>query len=127
MDGWCGPIILGELREIYKSLITNSEPNLKQRRSYRDYIKWLQNQDQETARDYWQKELLGVEVTKVSIELQREDSYQEDILILSEQETNNLNKLAKDTSVIAGLRVKPVAIHDHSLSTTCSSGWVRNV
>ena len=79
--------------------MTNSEPNLKQRRSYRDYIKWLQSQDQETARDYWQKELVGIEPTKISAESKEEDNGQEDILILSEQETARIKKLAKNTNV----------------------------
>jgi amino acid adenylation domain-containing protein len=99
IDGWCVPVILEELSDIYDSLITNSEPNLKQRRNYRDYIKWIQNQSQDAARDYWQKELLGIKGTKISIKSKGEDDYIEDILILSEQETNNFNELAKDTNV----------------------------
>lgn len=99
IDGWCVPIILEELSDIYESLITNSELNLKQRRSYRDYIKWIQDQNQVAARDYWQKELLGVEGTKISAKSKGEDDYVEEILILNKQETNNFNKLAKDTNV----------------------------
>ncbi|HEX8184680.1 MAG TPA: condensation domain-containing protein, partial [Blastocatellia bacterium] len=59
LDGWCLSIIVGELLEIYRALRGGHRPGLRPARPYRDYIVWMQQQDQDKARDFWKAELKG--------------------------------------------------------------------
>ncbi|EJQ37641.1 amino acid adenylation domain-containing protein [Bacillus cereus BAG5X1-1] len=61
LDGWCLGIILGDLFTIYGKLIKNEEFDLEETKPYSDYIKWLEEQDQEEARTYWEHYLNGYE------------------------------------------------------------------
>lgn len=60
MDGWCLPIIFHELRHSYVAFKQGTTPNLATLRPYRDYIAWLQQQDQAAAQHYWQQRLAGL-------------------------------------------------------------------
>jgi amino acid adenylation domain-containing protein len=59
LDGWCLSIIVAELLEIYRALRSGRRANLRSARPYRDYIAWMQQQDQAEARDFWTAELKG--------------------------------------------------------------------
>ncbi len=61
MDGWSAGILLGELVRIYHSLLNGSQPNLPGRASYGKYIEWLEKQDKEVSRRYWERYLSGYE------------------------------------------------------------------
>jgi len=45
LDGWSSPIILAELFALYEGFLRAESPALPPRRPYRDYIRWLQQQD----------------------------------------------------------------------------------
>src|SRR4030065_1614360 len=57
MDGWCLGIIVKDLLSNYKSLKENKPIALEKVYQYKDYIKWLSNQDKEQACLYWKKYL----------------------------------------------------------------------
>ncbi|MEM6406469.1 MAG: amino acid adenylation domain-containing protein, partial [Pseudomonadota bacterium] len=74
-DGWSLPILLEELFTHYQAaqthtapvrahgrapLPTNTVPELAPVTPYQHYIAWLQQQDQATARTYWQDKLIGI-------------------------------------------------------------------
>ena len=56
-DGWSMPLILKEVFTLYEMSVKGIPPRLPAVRPYRDYINWLQKQDMEKARVYWQKRL----------------------------------------------------------------------
>ncbi len=60
LDGWCLPIILGELFSCYASLKGGAKPDEPQAESYRDYVGWILSQDQTAAEQYWRKTLAGM-------------------------------------------------------------------
>ncbi|MDT0125883.1 amino acid adenylation domain-containing protein [Paenibacillus sp. RRE4] len=57
MDGWCMGIITKELFEIYNALIMQQTPNVGMVQPYVNYIKWLEKQDRDEARLYWNEYL----------------------------------------------------------------------
>ena len=59
IDGWSLPIILQELFTIYGGLLNNKKVELPYIRPYKDYIKYLQQQNVENANRFWAKYLDG--------------------------------------------------------------------
>ena len=57
MDGWCLNILLKELLYIYGAYETGSSIQLGPLVPYKNYIKWLETQDREAAREYWRNYL----------------------------------------------------------------------
>ncbi|MFK4303786.1 amino acid adenylation domain-containing protein/non-ribosomal peptide synthase protein (TIGR01720 family) [Paenibacillus sp. RC254] len=53
MDGWCVPLVLRELLEIYTAAQEGREPRLPEAVPYTTYIEWLEQQDEEAAKTYW--------------------------------------------------------------------------
>jgi amino acid adenylation domain-containing protein/non-ribosomal peptide synthase protein (TIGR01720 family) len=61
MDGWCIGILISEFFEIYTSCLENRTFQLSTIKPYRTYIQWLEKQEKNKARNYWQKYLEGYE------------------------------------------------------------------
>jgi len=59
MDGWCLPITFSEVRDSYLAFKQGKTPQLSTLRPYRDYIAWLQQQDNTKSQHYWQQRLAG--------------------------------------------------------------------
>ncbi len=59
LDGWCLPLMLGDLFACYSSLNGGAAPGLPQASPYRDYVGWIRSQDQATAEQYWRNTLAG--------------------------------------------------------------------
>ncbi len=59
LDGWCLPLVFGEVMTCYHSFNKNQAPQLPQVEPYHRYIKWLSEQDQDSAKAYWQQQLSG--------------------------------------------------------------------
>ncbi|BCL69551.1 hypothetical protein TUMSATVNIG1_15020 [Vibrio nigripulchritudo] len=60
-DGWCLPILMHELFECYASIDSAADSNLDDSIPYRRYVDWLQQQDSESARCFWQAKLGDIE------------------------------------------------------------------
>ncbi|MEH2536065.1 amino acid adenylation domain-containing protein/non-ribosomal peptide synthase protein (TIGR01720 family) [Bradyrhizobium sp. AZCC 1588] len=58
-DGWSMPILFNEVFAAYGALCRRETPQLKPPRPFRDYIGWLQRQDQGAAEAYWRRRLAG--------------------------------------------------------------------
>ncbi|NJR55457.1 MAG: hypothetical protein HC768_13350 [Acaryochloris sp. CRU_2_0] len=58
-DGWCLPRLMGEVLTCYRAIRQGTRAVLPPSRPYRDYIAWLQQQDQRQAQDFWQPHLTG--------------------------------------------------------------------
>ncbi len=60
MDGWCLPIVLGEVLACYEAVREGRDPALPPPRPYRDYIAWLRRLDLAEAEAYWRRALRRV-------------------------------------------------------------------
>jgi non-ribosomal peptide synthetase component F/acyl carrier protein len=71
LDGWARQIVMGEAFTLYEAYRQNRRPEVKPPRLYRDYISWLQKQDEKKAETFWREELKGFsKPTKLGIELE---------------------------------------------------------
>ncbi len=59
MDGWCAPIILGEVLACYEANREGRPANLPPTRPFRDYIDWLKGVDPSVGEAFWGGELRG--------------------------------------------------------------------
>ncbi len=59
MDGWSMPLILNEVMSFYEAYRQGRVLVLPPGRPYKDYIAWLQKQDQVAAETYWRRKLRG--------------------------------------------------------------------
>lgn len=57
LDGWSASLVLNELFEIYSAECRHDSPALINTLPYRNYIAWLQAQDQSSAESFWRKTL----------------------------------------------------------------------
>ena len=60
LDGWSLALVLKEVTAAYLAFAKGEEPRLPACRPYREYIKWLQAQDDKAAETYWREALRGV-------------------------------------------------------------------
>lgn len=66
MDAWCRSLLLSDFFYYYDAYRLGTSHELTQPRQYRDFIAWLQQQDANVLRNYWQHELEGFdEVTPI--------------------------------------------------------------
>ncbi|MCO7245650.1 non-ribosomal peptide synthetase [Halomonas sp. Mc5H-6] len=66
MDAWCRSLLLSDFFHYYDAYRLGTSHELTQPRPYRDFIAWLQQQDANVLRNYWQHELEGFdEVTPI--------------------------------------------------------------
>ncbi|MGS2744405.1 amino acid adenylation domain-containing protein [Halomonas sp. LS-001] len=66
MDAWCRSLLLSDFFHYYDAYRLGTSYELTQPRPYRDFIAWLQQQDANVLRNYWQHELEGFdEVTPI--------------------------------------------------------------
>ncbi|UCM94175.1 MAG: amino acid adenylation domain-containing protein [Candidatus Megaira endosymbiont of Mesostigma viride] len=61
MDGWCGPILHNQVMVAYEHIQKNSMVTLPYSRPYEEYIRWLETQDLEKAKEFWKGYLKGIE------------------------------------------------------------------
>lgn len=59
LDGWSGSLLLKELFVLYDGLCAGQAARLAPARPFRDYISWLQQQDQTAAESFWRQRLQG--------------------------------------------------------------------
>ncbi|AVE04890.1 non-ribosomal peptide synthetase [Pseudomonas palleroniana] len=63
IDAWCRSLLMNDFFEIYMALGENRDAQLATPPRYRDYIAWLQRQNLNQARQWWQQNLQGFERT----------------------------------------------------------------
>ncbi|AUG09131.1 non-ribosomal peptide synthetase [Pseudomonas sp. S09G 359] len=63
IDAWCRSLLMNDFFEIYMALGEGVEAQLATPPRYRDYIAWLQRQNLNEARQWWQQNLQGFERT----------------------------------------------------------------
>ena len=60
IDGWCLSVLLHELLDLYEAIRIGREPAAGPSRPFRDYVAWLDEQDEEPAQAYWRGALQGL-------------------------------------------------------------------
>jgi amino acid adenylation domain-containing protein len=59
LDGWSMSLVIRDVLAHYEALGRGREVELEPARPYRDYIVWLQQQDQSKAEAFWRRTLMG--------------------------------------------------------------------
>ncbi|RFD27035.1 non-ribosomal peptide synthetase [Pseudomonas sp. GL93] len=63
IDAWCRSLLMNDFFDIYTALGEGRDAQLATPPRYRDYIAWLQRQNLNEARQWWQRNLQGFERT----------------------------------------------------------------
>lgn len=58
-DDWCFSLLMMDFLTHYDARLQGRVPELQKPAPYRDYIAWLQRQDQRAAEEFWKQELAG--------------------------------------------------------------------
>ncbi|MEM8843881.1 MAG: amino acid adenylation domain-containing protein [Pseudomonadota bacterium] len=61
MDGWCNALLIKEVLESYQHLLLGKEPRLAKVGQYSDYLKWLDQIDEDKYKQYWQDHLINAQ------------------------------------------------------------------
>ncbi len=99
MDGWCLGIVFNEFFNIYNTLSKGIPLKLTPVNEYKNYVDWIDKQDNNEARDYWRdylggyEQLTGITATK-SADKVREYSKEEYIFRINKDLTLQLKNLA---------------------------------
>src|SRR2546421_8999520 len=103
LDGWSVPLLLQEFLARYQALSQGSQPQLPASRPYRDYIAWLQQQDQAEAEAFWRQQLAGftaptplpLKASQGLAQLETEPSYGQQDLLLTKEVSQGLQRVAR--------------------------------
>lgn len=111
MDGWCISILIADFMAIYKSLVKETKPQLKQAVSFSVYHKWLQSRDQNSATTFWKNYLDGFDrITYLSNEVNKNPGYKsyEIASVIPEETTVNLQEIARQNNTTLSILVQTV-------------------
>src|SRR5205807_9062567 len=99
LDGWSVSLLLQEFFARYQALSQGGQPQVPASRPYRDYIAWLQEQDQQEAEAFWQQQLAGftapTPLPLKATQPEAEPSYRQQDLLLSREVSQGLQRAAR--------------------------------
>ncbi|MCA1579774.1 MAG: condensation domain-containing protein [Acidobacteria bacterium] len=102
LDGWSISLVFRHVLEAYERLRRSQLPQPGAIRPYRDYIRWLQQQDAQAAENFWRQTLRGFSVpTKLGVERSTSgptapgERYRKLHRVLSVETTTALQSLAR--------------------------------
>src|ERR1051326_945301 len=105
LDAWCREILIKEVFTFYEAYQQGLAIELKQPPLYRDYIAWLQTQDEKATEAFWRKELKGI-TTRTRLVIERKsaqkDELQETVEVIfpaGKELAENLENLARKQQV----------------------------
>lgn len=114
MDGWCLPLITKEIFDHYFALLQQKQPEQAAITPYSQYIEWLDRQDAEEAKRYWDQYLEGYEEQTVLLK----DSHQ------AEDEHYFPEKVSCAIDTDLTLKMKQTASKHHvTLNTLLQTAW----
>jgi amino acid adenylation domain-containing protein len=113
LDGWCWQIVMGEALTLYAAYREGRRPQLPSPRLYRDYIVWLQKQDEKKAEAFWREDLRGfILPTRLGIERGGQEAVRDGegfgslTGFLNREHTAKLDELARRQQVTASTIVQ---------------------
>ena len=102
MDGWSMQVMLRELLALYHGIVSSQPVELPPPIPYRDFIKWLQRQPEESAESYWRKALTGfTRPTPLNFDrtpppdVPEQPNFKEKIVLLDELNSDRLRAFAQ--------------------------------
>lgn len=101
LDGWSYPLVLSDVIQIYEAYCRGQDAPLANGSCFKDYIKWLKQQDSSKAQKFWQQQLNGVKEPTPLTNLYSnnlsnlEERYEDLQITLSEATTRNLDLLTR--------------------------------
>lgn len=95
LDGWSMQIVLKEVLAFYEANQRGENLCLQGVRPYREYIEWLQQQDSDKAKNFWQKTLQGFETPTLLGGKKGKGTYHERCFQLSQTVTEKLQFAAR--------------------------------
>jgi amino acid adenylation domain-containing protein/non-ribosomal peptide synthase protein (TIGR01720 family) len=105
LDGWSTALVLKEVVEIYQLFCQGKNLPLGLESFFGDYIGWLQQQDLNKAKEFWQQSLQGFTAPTPLINLNNQNSsnppekYNRQIIKLSQTTTAALQSLARQNQL----------------------------
>ncbi|MFQ4145498.1 amino acid adenylation domain-containing protein [Chlorogloeopsis sp. ULAP02] len=116
IDGWSTSLLLEEVFRFYTAFCQGEELRLEPKRPFRDYIKWLQQQDLQRAETFWRQTLSGFSApTSLRIEKMLGSKYSK----FSHHATQQIKLSASQTAVMRSL----VRQHKITLNTLVQGAW----
>ncbi|HEU4932882.1 MAG TPA: condensation domain-containing protein, partial [Pyrinomonadaceae bacterium] len=100
-DGWSEGLLDRALFELYSAHCTGRKPQLARTRPFRDYIRWLQQQELPKAEAFWRRTLQGFTrpsmlARSLSVEEQAQPArYEKKRVLVSEETTTALNAFTR--------------------------------
>lgn len=94
-DGWSMQIVLKEVLAFYEANQRGEHLRFQRVRPYREYIEWLQQQDSDKAKNFWQKTLQGFETPTLLGGNKGSGTYHEQRFQLSQTVTEKLQFAAR--------------------------------
>ncbi|MCG7410809.1 non-ribosomal peptide synthase/polyketide synthase [Paenibacillus sp. ACRRX] len=103
LDGWSIPLVLSEVVRYYDSVSGGTALSLPTLPSYKNYIKWLKQQDSHQAEKFWRNELNGFK-TPTSLQMIQTNTdkiygYDELTYYLTLKQTKELTEWARTNQV----------------------------
>ncbi|WP_158892624.1 non-ribosomal peptide synthase/polyketide synthase [Amycolatopsis anabasis] len=101
LDGWSTAQVFGEVCEQYAAIVHGRRPELVSRRPFRDYLRWLRDQDQGAAEKHWRGVLDGfaaptpLPYDRRPVEAHRTESDESVLLELPPEDSRLLHRTAK--------------------------------
>ncbi len=105
LDGWSTALVLKEVVKIYQSLCQGKNLSFVLESYFGDYIGWLQQQDLNKAKEFWQQSLQGFTAPTPLINLNAQNSsnqpekYNQQVIKLSATTTAALQSLARQNQL----------------------------
>ncbi|MCT9935260.1 amino acid adenylation domain-containing protein, partial [Planotetraspora sp. A-T 1434] len=101
LDGWSLGQVFAEVCEQYAAIVGGRRPEVVARRPFRDYLRWLRDQDHRSAEDHWRRELSGFTApTALPYDRRPEQAHRAESaesvgFVLSEEESARLRSVAQ--------------------------------
>ncbi|MGH4024646.1 MAG: amino acid adenylation domain-containing protein [Pseudonocardiaceae bacterium] len=101
LDGWSNALVFTEVCEQYVALAGGQRPQPVRRRPFRDYLHWLQEQDERQAEQWWRTTLAGfaaptpLPFDRAPLDAHRAESSESVSIALTESQSARLHLVAK--------------------------------
>ena len=60
LDGWSGALVFNQVFDCYEVLLHGMTPTVEAGPTYQSYVRWLKQQDEAAAAEFWREELKGI-------------------------------------------------------------------
>ncbi len=99
LDGWSVALIIKDVLQLYGALLAAETPQLPPATQYRDYIAWLEGQDQQQAQRFWRETLQDAAPGTLLTEQTAQQGYLEMFDQVPEADCAALQQLAQQLGV----------------------------